>query len=68
MISGTVQYDWRGTFSNGDVWTRNVRGLLGPDGNRMRLKFTAVGSKGAVGNVANGWYEYDEERILVRYQ
>jgi len=68
LISGTVQFDWRLGFANGSVWTRNVRGLLGSDGNRIRLKFEAIGPNGAVGNVANGWREYEDERILVRYQ
>jgi len=67
-ISGTVQFDWRLGFANGSVWTRNVRGLLDSNGNRMRLKFNAIGPNGAVGNVANGWREYDDERILVRYK
>ena len=67
-ISGTARFDWTPSFSNGDVWTRSVRGLLGSDGNRIRLKFMAIGPNGAVGNVANGWREYEDERILVRYK
>jgi len=68
LISGTVQFDWRQMYDNGSVWTRNVRGLLDSSGNRMRLKFEAINASGSVGTVADGWFEYDNEYILVRYQ
>jgi hypothetical protein len=57
MISGVCELDWTHEFRNGQVFTKQFKGTISPDGQKIHVEWIGVGPTSSTGDVVNGWVD-----------
>jgi tetratricopeptide (TPR) repeat protein len=63
-IQGTGSNDWSCAFNNGKTFTRPMTGTISAEGNTIQLKYTRVIPAGGDNEVAYGWRDKEEKRLI----